>query len=901
MKMISKAAVLGTTAIVSGLLTAGAYAQVETITITAQKREQTLQDTPISVAVVDEVSLQESQVRDAADLQVLVPSLRVAEFAASTNTQFDIRGIGTSSFNPGLEPSVGVFIDGVYRPNAGAAINDLLSVQRVEVLRGPQSTLFGRNTPAGVVSIVTRGPEFESGYDLAVTVGNYNSRILQGAVYGPLVEDRVAFRIDGSSNEQDGFLQNYDGRQLNDRDRYNVRGQLLFTPNDNVSLRLQADMSNINENCCAAPFAYYDPVDLGAFVALGATIPAVGAHNGTAAIDGIVHTDLDQQGFSAELNWDFDNFAFTYIGARRDYDEMQDIDADFSSLDLAGRRLINNEYSFTTHEFRLTSTGDNTIDWMVGAFVYDLEQDYTNNTPLGSDIRAFFDLATYAGSADVQALAGSLGLPAGSGIPTILETLINVNNLTGVGLIPPFTNPSGNLLPTVPTEGYLAAGSGLVEEDYDYNINSTSFFGQLDFHVNDRLTLTVGGRYSEEDKDVVGNVIIDDAISALDYAALGQDLRAIDPALCGAALANPAIGGNGCPYLVPLLLLGGGLTHYPDLTPINPAAPLPSYFADTALNPFIGLGAAVSLNPPLPAGGYPDLSRSDDNFSYNLIASYDVSDTMNVYASYSTGYKPGSFNISSDAASTGIFQVEEETTDSWEIGAKGTLFGGAMRYAVTYFDQTIEDFQSENFVGGGFALQNAGEIHVAGIEFDGAWAPTDRLTFTGGFTLLTDNVYESFYAGPCPDVPVATCYTGYPLDNTGTADTSRPLGTYNNLTGQDRGNSDFTGSLSGTYAHPLTDNVELRLRGEAFHTSEYALVTGLDARPVANQDSFTLFNASVALASMDDNWEVRLWGRNLTDEEYVKGGFPSVGLPGTSFNQYPGDPQIWGVTFRLRG
>jgi iron complex outermembrane receptor protein len=148
----------------------------DVITVTAQKREQTLQETPVSVAVVTDEAIEQSQIRDAADLSTLVPSLTVAEFAASSNTQFTLRGVGTSSFNPGLEPSVGVFVDGVYRPRAGAAINDLLSVERVEVIRGPQSTLFGRNTPAGVVSFITKEPEFEFGGDAELTFGNYGQR-----------------------------------------------------------------------------------------------------------------------------------------------------------------------------------------------------------------------------------------------------------------------------------------------------------------------------------------------------------------------------------------------------------------------------------------------------------------------------------------------------------------------------------------------------------------------------------------------------------------------------------------------------------------------------------------------------------------------------------------------------
>jgi len=164
--MSIKSRALVTTALVASFLGgAAAYAQVDRIVVTAQKREQTLQDTPVAVTALTEETLEQAQIRDASDLQFLVPSLRVSQFASSTNTEFNIRGLGTSSFNPGLEPSVGVFVDGVYLPRQGAAINDFLSLERVEVIRGPQAVLYGRNTPAGVVNFITQEPEFEFGFD----------------------------------------------------------------------------------------------------------------------------------------------------------------------------------------------------------------------------------------------------------------------------------------------------------------------------------------------------------------------------------------------------------------------------------------------------------------------------------------------------------------------------------------------------------------------------------------------------------------------------------------------------------------------------------------------------------------------------------------------------------------
>lgn len=902
MKKLNKAAVLGTTAILSGLIGAsGALAQVDVITVTAQKREQTLQEAPVSVAAVTGEQIEQSQIRDAADLQTLVPSLRVAEFATSTNTEFNLRGIGTSSFNPGLEPSVGVFIDGVYRPRSGSAINDLISIERVEVIRGPQSTLFGRNTPAGVVSIITQQPEYEFGYVGELTIGNNNTHIARASVTGP-INSTMALRLDGSLHQSDGYIDVVDGREANNRSRHTFRGQLLWNPGDNTEVRIIADYGGIDENCCAAPFAFYDPVDQAALVGLGGTaVPADPEGGDRIAIDGDLNTQLSTSGLSAEVNHDFEAFTFTSITAVRRYEEDQLFDADFSDLDLVSLRHIENRYDSFTQEFRVTSTGDNFMDWMGGAFYYNNRLHYTNSTPYGADARAFFDAASAPSVAPVVA---GLGLPPGTGGVSLLEIFLNMNQAAGVGSFVPL--PSGNAaLPTVPAEGFVSTSHGLQSEDYNYDTEAWSVFGQLDFHLTDRFTLTLGGRYSDESKEMVTVIDQPDPLSAFSFVDLAQDLRLVTPGTCDPALF-PVVGGDACAFLVPSLLLGQGLTQYPDGSPINPAAPLPSIFAGTALNPLLGFSAFQNWEP-VSAADFPT-SRSDTNFSGNIILSYDVSDTLNIYGSYATGFKPGGFNVSTNAAFTGVFEFEEETAQSFEIGAKGSLFNNRMVYAIAYFNQEIEDFQTNNFVGNGFALENAGSIEVSGIEFEGQWSPVDNLLFTGGFTYLIDSKYGDYEFAPCPDSfnGVGVWDAGDPdfalceLGNERTNDAG-VTALFNNLTGRDRGNSELVGSLTATLTTPLNNGWEIDWRGEMTYVSEFLHTTSQDPRPFATQDAFTLYNASVTIGSDSDSWAVQFWGRNIFDEDYTKGGFPSVGYLGTSYNAYPGDPQTYGVTLRIRG
>ncbi|WP_429910595.1 TonB-dependent receptor [Glycocaulis sp.] len=870
MKRFSRAAVLGATALAAGLVGTAAQAQVEIITVTAQKREQTLLEAPVAVTAVTGETIAEAQIRDAADLQTLVPSLSVGEFAASTNQTFNIRSLGSSSFNPGVEPSVGVFIDGVYVPRQGASINDFLSLERVEVIRGPQSTLFGRNTPAGVVSFHTRQPEFEFGAEGEVTVGNYNARVAAATITGPIVADQLAFRIDGNINQRDGFITNHDGREFNNRDRWSARGQLLWDSGGATTARFIASVGNIDENCCAAPFSNVAPSELFAFNQLGVVLPSGDPFDGTTAIDGPLRTQVDTWGISAEFNHDFGAFTLTSITAYQSYEEDQVIDADFTTLDAAGARQQFQDYNAFTQEFRIASNAGERFDWMAGLFYYNNELTFQNETPYGTELAAF---ANFASSLDpsVEALATGLGLGAGSGIPAIMNTIVGLNNMLGTPGVP-----------LVPAGGYLGQGQGLVQERYNYDTEAWSAFGQVDWRVTDRFTITAGLRYSRETKDYTPNVIINDPFSELDAVALGQNLQL-----------------PGGLFFVPAILFGGGGAF-------NPFVPLTQTQAENpAINfllPLIeGSGLQFNrVNAPFAPG-----SRTDENLSGSIIFGFDWSDTLNTYLSIGTGYKPGGFSLNSNSAATGLFQFEEETTLNIEIGVKGTAFDNRMVYAIALFDQTNKDFQTEVFVGGGFYLDNAGEISVRGLEVETTIAPTQNLVFGAGFTWLFQNRYESYEFGPCPrnslflipqyaaDPLFADCLTTRVNQNGFT-------GRFNDLSGVDRGSPEFSGFLTAMYTQPLGNGLEVRLRGETSYVSSQNLNGALAPLPSFQQDAITLVNGSIAVGAEDGAWSLQLWGRNLTDETYYRGTFFSVGTIGPSTNSYPSNPRTYGLTLRAR-
>lgn len=237
---------------------------IETIVVTAQKREQSLQDVPIAVTAVSAQLLQDTGVRDIKDLTLLTPGLIVTSTSNETVTTARIRGIGTVGDNAGLESSVGIVIDGVYRPRNGVSFGDLGELERIEVLKGPQGTLFGKNTSAGVINVVSKRPtnEFESQIELSA--GNYGAMEGSASVNGGLT-DTLSGRLYVAARERDGLIDVERGpgprSEDEDFDRkfYTARGQLMLRPSDAFDVRLVADYTDRDENCCAAPHVELSP------------------------------------------------------------------------------------------------------------------------------------------------------------------------------------------------------------------------------------------------------------------------------------------------------------------------------------------------------------------------------------------------------------------------------------------------------------------------------------------------------------------------------------------------------------------------------------------------------------------------------------------------------------------
>ena len=810
---------------------------IEEIVVTASKRQTTLQETPIAVSVVSAAALKESQVQDIKDLQFLVPSLRVTQLQSSGNTNFVIRGFGNGANNAGIEPSVGVFIDGVYRSRSASALSDLPNLERIEVLRGPQSTLFGKNASAGVISVITAKPSLvETTGSASLTVGEYNQIIVKADVNGPL-SDTVGFSLSGSFSQRDGYYDNLAGGDaLGELNRYGVRGQLLFAPSDKLEVRIIADYDDFDEACCGVANLFNGPT--------GGAVQAIGGNlvpNAPFAYEGYYDftpvNEFQTDGLSVQFDYDInDAVALTSITALRNLDRFDNVDIDFTSavlLDPMTANLTDTEIKTLTQEFRLSGATDS-ANWMVGAYFFDEEVDQRTGILYGDAFRPYADILTG-------------GVPGNSVLNT-LEAL--------------YGHPPGT---------FQGSGQGLIDIS-TMDDQAFSIFGQVDFNLGDRMTLTLGANYTEDEKNATFDSTGTDVFSNTD---LNNDLT-----LLGVPL--------------PTVLFGQTFEATTGLppTPANIAF-IESIMPGTSAAINAGVAAGISDLQDLqflrPNVNFPnsveDGRTKDDSTTWTVRLAFDLNDNVNAYVSAGTGFKASSWNLSRDSRpfpedqaaieaagldapnlvyTTRFARPEDSTV--YEIGLKGQWDTVSLNLAL--FDQEIEGFQSNIFQGTGFSLANAGKQSTQGLEVDMRWQPVESFQATFAATFL-DPLYDSFVGAEGIDGPT---------DLSGT---------------QPPGIHEFSMTASGRYSFAL-GNADGYVRAEYIYEDEIQVVENVPA-DLASREVSTI-NASAGLA-WDNGLEVMLWGRNLNNDEYLLSAFPSVAQSG-SYSSYPSQPRSYGLTIR---
>jgi iron complex outermembrane receptor protein len=855
----------------AALMASPALAQLDDeIIVTATKRQTTLQETPVAVSVTNAETIENARILDLNDLQSVVPSLRVNQLQTSTNTNFIIRGFGNGANNAGVEPSVGVFVDGVYRSRSAARIGDLPKLERIEVLRGPQSTLFGKNASAGVISLVTAAPSFEQEGYVEVGYGNYDNFTGRAYLTNALSEN-VAFSLGGGFNIRDGYAEPAAGLSnlsaFNDRNRWNIEGQLLFEPSDATSIRLIADYSTLDEICCAIT-NFQNEGAINAIRALGGqTADANDPFAREVFANKNSANEVDDYGISLQVDHDFGFATLTSITAYRENDTFFDSDSDFTTLEILETVSTRNDIETFTQELRLTSNNDGPISWMVGGFLFEENVGAVDNLLWGADTRNYIDV-----------LAGS---------PALFQTIEATN-----GFAP----------------GTFFGDGQIFTDTFAQDNTAYSLFGTVDFEVTDRLTLTGGLNYTNDDKEVSYVQRATDPFFSLDLTtANGFDRLALG-SLQGAVgdPTNPlfqAFGQAFAPFgltLTPQTFGALATGQFP-----NPAVQgaFSNVFIPGIENNIISGLQGLQFNPSALAfpNAVEDGKTSDDKLTYTVRAAYEVNDNINVYASLATGFKSSSWNLSrgsrpffADGAAlsaAGIlpnnyvlgatpatsrnfgtrFAGPEEAT-VYEIGLKARFEKGAINIAL--FDQSIEGFQSNVFVGSGFSLANAGEQSTKGFEVDATLRPSDMLELTFAGTFL-DPVYDSFVNGPAPGGGIADLSGERPA---GVPETSLNIG--------------------ANFYYSVGDSAEGYLRADWQYESEVQSNEAITATTGAVQPfrEVSTFNASAGLG-FENGFSVQLWGRNIFNDEYVSTVFPGVLQQGV-INGYVNAPRTYGINLR---
>lgn len=837
----------------SAFLTAGtAQAEIEEITVTANKREQSLQDVPLTVSVTSAETIKQSSIVDLIDLQTAVPSLRVSQLQSSAQTNFTIRGFGNGANNPGIEPAVLVLIDGVPRSRSSSSLADLPNLERVEVLSGPQSTLFGKNASAGVISITTKAPDGEMSGLIETTLGNYGTQIVKGTMTGP-ISDNVAYRLSASSNESDGYATNlFDDSPLNNRDRSAIRGQISWDVSEDLSVRVIADSDKIDEACCVTGPLRQGPATQASNALAGPMVLDPDASPWDYQIymnaDESPYNRLDNEGLSVHLDYDLGFATLTSITADRNTEMASNFDADFSGARLLRENKLNYNFDTLTQELRLSSNDDSEIQWSVGAF-YAKEDTKTARTVLyGEGIKTYANILlgklagdTLDDAAADYGVAPVVVLDAETDLNDYLDLLARFGQagiLYAAADAHPLYTPDPATLALDANNFFLSGtgdeAGGSTQENFEMTAKTLSLFANVEFPLADDWSASVGLNKTKDEKHVKADVVIEDNFAAQPWELLSEDLN------------------------------------------------------------------AFKFFPPFTA--YPENGRDfeSDDLTHTLRLTHDYTDNTKVYLSHSTGFKPISVNLSVNATTPDTRAADPEFSENFEIGIKHSHDNGYINAAL--FNQNIEGFQSNTFVGTGFQLVNAGDQRHKGIEIDMKQQLSDEWVM-GLSAIKIDAEYESFVNGPCETVtegllvfPSIACDAGKKTkDLSGT---------------EPAGISDWSANLNATYSFNVSDAVSSFLRLEYVYESEVAVVDNVPAvvSPVAHLSpliagntpavrSTKNFNMSIGFNHAPSGVEVMFWGRNLTDHQSLLSAFPTAAAPG-SFGGYPNVPRTYGLTAR---
>ena len=781
--------------VVSASVSAQSEGLLEEITVTAQKREQSVNDVGISITALSGDLLTDLGIETVNNLTDFVPNLSIKNQFGGDQAVFDIRGVALFSYDTANSAPVATYVDGVVLPYPVMTQGQLFDIERVEVLRGPQGTLFGKNTTGGAVSFITRGAtdSFEAG--VTGELGNYDFTKVDAYVGGPITETFGARLAVINTRQREGFQTDVvSGDDVGGIDRSGVRLTLNWRPTDtldfDLKLRAGRDKSENGGLKILAPYAetFGDPNPENWFVVTPEFHPGHWDTSVSANVPGFAdiqpfdapRKDNESSGGTLNVNWDIGSVLFTSVTGYTNLDRVNQMDWDGVALPI-------NDYSFTTEieawsqELRLSSTGDGAFTWMLGAYFAGDEVDE----------KVRYDC-------------------------TASDICLN-----------------------------LAYGVDYVQES-----STNALFAHTEWAIADKWNLTFGVRYTKEDRE------IKDMSTTVDA----------DPFGVAAYLGYPVGPGSLTGFLAPDFSAASGILEclvFGGVDFVNPVDPdfCPSY------------------GPPF------NSKIEEDAWSGKIGLDWFATDNVLVYGHVSRGFKSGGFGSFPASTLEQWKPYESETLTAYELGFKWTLAQGRAQLNVSTYYYDYEDRQvlstlPDIIFGPLTTYVNAPKSTLKGAEVELNWTPSDGWDIRQAIG-FADGQFDEFIdfdgaaviqAGPDPE-------TGLWLD---------PI--YVDRSGEDAPGTDLQYSGLFAYRWSVSQNMDLRAQLDYSYSDTYKNILGRDY----DLESYWLLNAQLTLLQSDDHWNLSLWGRNLTDEEYFtdKNFYNEASIMGAV-----GAPRTYGIRF----
>lgn len=910
---------LSSLALAVAAASSGAYgAQLEEIIVTAQKRAESLQDVPISMTAVSGDRLEDAGVTDFQSLSEYVPNLSISENAV--NTIITMRGISVGA-NQSFEQSVGVYVDGVHYGKSRQIRTGLFDLQQVEVLRGPQGILFGKNTLAGAINVTTAEPEMgQDGISgkIALTAESNNGEIIEGNLnYSP--SDNLAFRLAFRDQADDGYMKNSFAGAPSDMpstDEEIWRFTAMWNPGENSSVKFthgESSYERIGANSTQmnwAPNSSLGAADAVMFGVVGTVFPTFGAdvnaNDGTTIFrDSTTLSGCDLEsyvkaqgrygvGSNSASSCDNDGerpegtytetadtalvidiesesgYSFHSVTGRNTYDYQDGMDADWLPLNFVGRADISN-YEQTSQEFRISSPADERFSFVGGVYWSESEQEIDRTVVVD----------------------GTLGYPDAVFGVTAFGNWNNVGQRSALALP----------VKSIATPGLKAATDAAAGE----GTWDAMTLDMQDAALESFLTGGTAGALTALGSFAIPNVTMWDQAGRMSYYNQKTD--------------TTAAFFQGTYRLTDDLTLTAGVRYTEEEKEAIASADLVSSAGDNFTTP--DEGEFLALMQDALFGVYAhsfNEKRDTDQVVPAVNLQWAQSDTNNFYISYSEGFKSGGFNSVDDQnpvieedgtvlrTEPGVgFEYDDETAESWEIGGKHVFMDGAMNFNWAYFDSTYENQQVSTFVGLGFVVANAASSSISGLEMDMAWQATDKLRLGASLSFL-DGQYDNFDKAGCTafqasellalneaapggelrsDSPVtkaAGCQQQFLGDGS-------PSGSSQDISGGQLG-SDYEGALTADYVSTLSNGTVWYAGIDVNFVDDYYMTGDLD--PIDVQKGYEKVNLRLGLKG--DDWDLMFFGRNITNEITAAGAADTPLASGAHF-RYMAPGEIYGARF----